>query len=116
MSLTSLLREVRACTVCDRVLPLGARPIVQLARSARLLIVGQAPGRRVHESGIAWNDASGERLRGWMRLDRAIFYDEDRVAILPIGFCYPGTEATGADRPPRPECAPLWPIFYSADY
>lgn len=108
MSLRNLLREVRACSVCSAMLPLGARPVLQLARSAQLLIVGQAPGRKVHETGIPWNDASGDRLREWMQLDRTIFYDEGRVAILPIGFCYPGTETTGADKPPRTECAPLW--------
>ena len=108
MSVKALLREVRACTVCSGALPLGARPILQLARPARLLIVGQAPGRRVHESGIPWNDASGERLREWTGLDPATFYDEQRVAILPIGLCYPGSSEAGGDKPPRPECAPLW--------
>jgi uracil-DNA glycosylase len=108
MSLNELLREVRACTVCQAALPLGARPVVQAAPTARLLIVGQAPGRRVHETGVAWNDASGDRLREWLRIDPATFYDAARVAIVPMGFCYPGAEESGGDRPPRRECAPLW--------
>lgn len=108
MSLRSLLRDVRACAACEGSLPLGARPVLQLARSARLLIISQAPGRKVHETGIPWNDASGDRLRDWIGLDRATFYDPARVAILPMGFCYPGSEKTGGDKPPRPECQPLW--------
>jgi len=108
MSLKRLLREVRACRICEAELPLGARPIVQLASTARLLIIGQAPGSKVHESGIPWNDASGDRLRGWLKMDRSVFFDEARVAILPMGFCYPGAGGSGADSPPRPECAPLW--------
>jgi uracil-DNA glycosylase len=108
MSLERLLGDVRACKFCEAVLPFGPRPVVQLASSAKVLIIGQAPGRKVHESGIPWNDASGERLRDWLGLDRPTFYDETRVAILPIGFCYPGADATGGDRPPRPECAPRW--------
>jgi uracil-DNA glycosylase len=108
MSLKRLLREVRACTICEAALPLGARPILQLASAARLLIIGQAPGRKVHETGLPWNDASGDRLRDWMGLDRAAFYDEARMAILPIGLCYPGSQPGGGDKPPRRECAPLW--------
>lgn len=108
MSLKSLLRSVRACTACGSALPMGARPVLQMASSARLLIVGQAPGRRVHETGVPWNDASGDRLRQWMGLDRSTFYDERRVAILPIGLCYPGSGKDGGDNPPRRECAPLW--------
>ena len=108
MSLKSLLRDVRACAICEAGLPLGARPVLQLAGSAKLLIISQAPGRKVHETGIPWNDASGDRLRDWLKLDRRAFYDETRVAILPIGFCYPGAEETGGDKPPRSECAPLW--------
>lgn len=108
MSLTSLLRDVRACAICRTALPLGARPILQLASTAKLLIISQAPGKKVHETGIAWNDASGDRLRDWLGLDRPAFYDNTRVAILPIGLCYPGAEETGGDKPPRPECAPLW--------
>lgn len=108
MSLKHLLREVRACRICEAELPLGPRPVVQLARAARLLIVGQAPGSKVHRSGIPWNDASGDRLRDWLGLDGATFFDEAKVAILPMGFCYPGAGDNGADKPPRPECAPLW--------
>jgi uracil-DNA glycosylase len=108
MSLTRILREVRACQTCLPNLPFGPRPVLQLAATARLLIVGQAPGSKVHQSGIPWNDASGDRLREWLTLDRSVFYDAARVAILPMGFCYPGAGENGADRPPRPECAPLW--------
>ena len=108
MSLMGLLREVRACTLCQAALPLGARPVVQAAATARLLIVGQAPGRKVHETGVAWNDASGDRLREWLQIDGTTFYDAARVAIVPMGFCYPGAADSGGDRPPRRECAPLW--------
>lgn len=108
MSLKGLLRDVRACSLCEAGLPLGARPVLQLASSAKLLIISQAPGRKVHETGIPWNDASGDRLRDWLKLDRPAFYDEARVAILPMGFCYPGAEDRGGDKPPRAECAPLW--------
>jgi uracil-DNA glycosylase len=108
MSLKGLLGNVRACKFCEATLPFGSRPVLQLASSAKVLIISQAPGRKVHESGIPWNDASGDRLRDWLGLDRPTFYDETRVAILPIGFCYPGADATGGDKPPRPECAPRW--------
>ncbi|HEY4892912.1 MAG TPA: uracil-DNA glycosylase family protein, partial [Reyranella sp.] len=108
MSLNSLLREARACTVCQAALPLGARPVLQAAPGARLLIVGQAPGRKVHATGLPWNDASGDRLRAWLQIDKAVFYDADRVALVPMGFCYPGATKGGGDRPPRRECAPLW--------
>ncbi len=108
MTLKGLLREVRACAICEAELPFGPRPVVRLASSARLLIISQAPGKKVHETGIAWNDASGDRLRDWLGVDRSIFYDETRVAILPMGFCYPGVEKAGGDKPPRPECAPHW--------
>ncbi len=107
-ALEALLAEVRACRQCAADLPLGPRPVLRAGPGARLLIVGQAPGTRVHESGVPWNDPSGERLRDWLGLDRDAFYDEQRVAIVPMGFCYPGREAKGGDRPPRPECAPLW--------
>ena len=98
----------RACTVCAGHLPLGPRPVFRASPSARLLIVGQAPGTRVHETGIPWNDASGERLRDWLAVDGETFYDASRVAIVPIGFCYPGRYERGGDLPPRRECAPLW--------
>ena len=106
-SLVSLLAEVRACTVCAEHLPLGPRPIVQVHPAARILIAGQAPGSRVHETGIPFNDASGERLRSWLGMSREVFYDPRQVAILPMGFCFPGTGKSG-DLPPRPECAPTW--------
>lgn len=102
-----LLREIRACQYCASNLPLGARPILSASRSSRILIIGQAPGIRVHESGIPWDDASGRRLRGWMGINDEAFYDETKIAIVPMGFCYPGTGNSG-DLPPRPECATLW--------
>jgi uracil-DNA glycosylase len=102
-----LLAEVRGCRACAAMLPLGPRPVLAASPTARLLIAGQAPGRRVHQTGIPWNDPSGDRLRRWLGLDRDTFYDAARVAILPMGFCYPGTGPSG-DLPPRPECAPLW--------
>jgi uracil-DNA glycosylase len=106
-NLASLLTQVRACTLCAAHLPLGPRPVLQMHASARILIVGQAPGRKVHETGVPFNDASGERLRDWLGMPRAVFYDAKQVAILPMGFCYPGTGKSG-DLPPRPECAPAW--------
>ena len=106
-SLPKLLQEIHACTACAAHLPHGVRPVVQAGADARLLIIGQAPGRRVHETGIPWNDPSGDRLRDWLGVPRDVFYDEDRVAIMPVGFCFPGTGSSG-DLPPRPECAPLW--------
>lgn len=107
MSLPSLLREIRACRLCEAVLPLGPRPVLRASASSRLMIVGQAPGIRVHESGVPWADASGKRLREWLQLDEAAFYDERRVAIVPMGFCYPGKQGSG-DAPPRPECRATW--------
>ena len=105
--LPSLLADVRACNLCAAHLPLGPRPVVQVHPSARILIAGQAPGRKVHETGVPFNDASGERLRDWLGISREVFYDEHQVAILPMGFCFPGTGKSG-DLPPRPECAPAW--------
>lgn len=96
-----------ACTVCAAHLPHGPRPVVQIDPAARILIAGQAPGRRVHESGVPFDDPSGDRLRDWLGVDRGTFYDAARIAILPMGFCWPGTGSSG-DLPPRPECAPLW--------
>ncbi len=105
--LEALLKKVRACRVCEAHLPFGPRPVLRASVTAQLLIVGQAPGRRVHETGVPWNDPSGERLRDWLQLDRQRFYDQRHIAIIPAAFCYPGTGA-GGDLPPRPECAPLW--------
>jgi len=106
-SCAALLAEVRRCTLCAGQLPLGPRPIVQLDPHARILVAGQAPGRKVHESGVPFADASGDRLRDWMGITPEIFYDPRRVSILPMGFCFPGTGKAG-DLPPRPECAPAW--------
>ena len=106
-SIASLLAEIQACTACAAHLPLGPRPVLQISSSARILIAAQAPGRKVHETSIPFNDASGERLRAWLGLSREIFYDPELVAILPMAFCFPGTGRSG-DLPPRPECAPLW--------
>ena len=105
--LETLIDEVRACTICAPHLPHGPRPVVQLHPRARLLIASQAPGRKVHESGVPFDDVSGDRLRDWMGVTREVFYDPERIAILPMGFCYPGTGKNG-DLPPRPECAPAW--------
>lgn len=107
LPLTDLLTTVRACHLCEAHLPLGPRPVLQLQASARLLIIGQAPGTRVHATGIPWNDPSGERLRQWLNMERATFYDGAQVAIIPMGLCYPGRGPSG-DLPPRPECAPRW--------
>ena len=106
-SFESLMTEVRACTICASHLPHSPRPVLQLHPDARLLIAGQAPGRKVHESGKPFDDASGERLREWMGVTRDVFYNPQQVAILPMGFCYPGAGKSG-DLPPRAECAPAW--------
>ena len=108
MSLKRLLLDVRTCRICEAELPLGARPVVQFASTPRLLIIGQAPGTKVHLSGISWNDKSGDRLRDWLAMEPSVFFDEAKVAIVPMGFCYPGAGANGGDNPPRPECAPRW--------
>ena len=102
-----LLAEIRACEHCAEQLPLGSNPVVRASSSARLMIIGQAPGTRVHKTGIPWNDPSGDRLRQWLNLDSEQFYDESQIAIMPMGFCYPGKGKSG-DLPPRKECAPLW--------
>lgn len=107
-SLAAVVAAARACRLCAESLPLGPRPVLRAGPDARLLIVGQAPGTRVHETGIPWNDASGDRLRDWMGIGREAFYDEAKVAIVPMGLCYPGRLPRGGDRPPRPECAPTW--------
>ena len=106
-TLEALLQRVRRCTLCEPVLPCGARPVVQADRRARILVAGQAPGRKVHQTGIPFNDPSGDRLREWMGVSRETFYDASRIAIVPMGFCYPGKGKAG-DLPPRPECAPAW--------
>jgi len=107
-SLDHLLEEVRACNLCAASLPLGPRPTLAAAPGARILIIGQAPGTKVHATGIPWNDPSGERLRGWLGVAPGDFYDPSKFAIIPMGFCYPGRLPRGGDAPPRPECAPAW--------
>lgn len=106
--LEALLNEIHACTYCAPHLPLGPRPVVRGGAAARLLIISQAPGTKAHETGLSFNDRSGDRLRHWLGVSRAVFYDEDRVAIMPMGFCYPGRYPQGGDLPPRRECALLW--------
>jgi len=106
-TLEALLAAVRDCRACEAHLPLGPRPVLRAAVTARILIVGQAPGVRVHKTGIPWDDPSGERLRGWMGVNKVVFYDEPRIAIIPMGYCYPG-RGNGGDLPPRRECAELW--------
>ena len=105
--LTQLLRDIRACRLCEEHLEHGVRPIVRAHSGARLLVAGQAPGRRVHASGVPFDDPSGDRLREWMGVSKDTFYDEQQIAIVPMGFCYPGTGKSG-DLPPRPECAEAW--------
>jgi uracil-DNA glycosylase len=107
VSLPALLTQIRACTLCAAHLPLGPRPVVQADARARILIAGQAPGTKVHATGIPFNDPSGDRLRTWLGLSREVFYDETQVALVPMGFCYPGRGISG-DLPPRPECAVTW--------
>ena len=106
-SFRTLISEVRRCSICSEQLPLGPRPVLQLHPDSRILIAGQAPGRKVHESGVPFDDASGDRLREWLGVSRVVFYNPKQVAILPMGFCFPGTGKSG-DLPPRPECAPAW--------
>lgn len=106
-TLEQLLSEIRACRYCEANLPLGPRPILSAAKDARILLVGQAPGSKVHATGIPWNDPSGNRLREWLDMENEVFYDEHQIAIIPMGFCYPGKGERG-DLPPRPECAELW--------
>ena len=104
---SQLIQSVRQCRICEESLPLGPRPVIQVNPKAKILIAGQAPGRRVHESGMPFDDPSGDRLREWMGISKVTFYDRTQIAILPMGFCYPGTGKSG-DLPPRPECAPAW--------
>ncbi|MEJ0046842.1 MAG: uracil-DNA glycosylase family protein [Rhodospirillales bacterium] len=103
-----LLADIRACRVCAPHLPFAPRPVLHISPTARLLIASQAPGTKAHDAGISFFDASGDRLRAWLNMDRGEFYDGARVAIVPAGMCYPGRLASGGDAPPRPECAPLW--------
>jgi uracil-DNA glycosylase len=107
MKLNTLLKEIRACTVCEEFLPLGPRPILAASKKSKILIVGQAPGTRVHKSGIPWDDPSGDKLRDWLGVAKNTFYNEDKIAIVPMGLCYPGKGKTG-DLPPRKECAELY--------
>ncbi len=105
--LFAVLAEARTCTVCASALPLGPRPLLAAHPESKIVIIGQAPGKSAHESGIPWHDRSGDRLRDWLGVTSEEFYDPKKIAIVPMGFCYPGTGATG-DLPPRQECAPLW--------
>ena len=102
-----LLKEIRACAVCKEHLVLGPRPIVAAHPDARIVIIGQAPGTKVHATGVPWDDPSGRQLRKWLNVSDEVFYDEKQIALVPMGFCYPGKGKSG-DLPPRPECAPLW--------
>ena len=106
--LPKLLAEIRACRICERDLVDGVRPVLRISKTARLCIAGQAPGIRVHNTGIPYDDRSGTRLRSWLGIDRETFYDESRIAIVPMGFCFPGYDANGGDRPPHAECARTW--------
>ncbi|MEM8799088.1 MAG: uracil-DNA glycosylase family protein [Pseudomonadota bacterium] len=103
-----LISEIRDCRICANNLPHEPRPVVQFSQSASILVAGQAPGRRVHETGVPFNDPSGDRLRDWMGIDRKTFYDPQKINIVPMGFCYPGTDPGKGDLPPRPECADTW--------
>jgi uracil-DNA glycosylase len=105
-ALERLVAKVRGCRACP--LPHEPRPVLRVSATARMLIVGQAPGTKVHATGVPWNDASGDRLRQWLEMDRDTFYDVSRIAIMPMGFCFPGQDANGSDLPPRRECAPKW--------
>ncbi len=105
--MNALLVKIRNCTHCADHLPHGVRPVIAASANAKVLIIGQAPGRKVHETGIPWNDPSGNNLRDWLGVDSRTFYNTDHFALMPMGFCYPGKGKSG-DLPPRPECAPLW--------
>ncbi|MDV7137739.1 uracil-DNA glycosylase family protein [Maribacter sp. TH_r10] len=102
-----LLSEIRGCKVCKEHLPLGPRPIVTAHQNSKIVIIGQAPGTKVHKTGVPWDDPSGEQLRKWLGISDEVFYDASKIALIPMGFCYPGKGKSG-DLPPRPECAPLW--------
>ncbi len=103
----NLINTISQCTICAPHLPMGCRPVVQLSAQSKVVIIGQAPGRKVHESGIPWNDRSGATLRAWLNVDEQQFYNPDLFSIMPMGFCYPGKGLSG-DLPPRRECAALW--------
>jgi len=105
--MNSLLREIASCRVCEEHLSLGPRPVLAAHAKSKIVIIGQAPGSVVHKSGIPWDDKSGDNLRNWLQVDISTFYDPQKIALIPMGFCYPGKGKTG-DLPPRPECAPLW--------
>ena len=105
--LTNVLTQIRQCHLCEPELPFGANPVIQAHQDARILIIGQAPGLRVHETTVPWNDPSGERLRSWLQIDNEVFYDATKIAMMPMGLCYPGKASSG-DLPPRKECAPQW--------
>ena len=107
-----LLQEIKACEICEAHLPLGPNPVVQAGKNARIVLIGQAPGTKVHKSGVPWDDPSGNLLRKWLNVDKDVFYDPEKIALIPMGFCYPGKGKSG-DLPPRKECAPLWhvPLF-----
>ena len=112
-NLNSILREVRNCKLCEAHLPLGANPVLSINSQSKILIIGQAPGTKVHATGIPWNDPSGDELRRWLDVDKNAFYDPDIFGIMPMGFCYPG-RGRGGDLPPRKECAPTWHSMLSS--
>jgi uracil-DNA glycosylase len=107
LDMIALLQEIKRCNMCASQLTAGVNPVVAASAQSKILIIGQAPGRIVHETGVPWNDKSGDNLRLWLGIDKATFYDADQIALMPMGFCYPGTGKSG-DLPPRLECAPLW--------
>lgn len=107
LPMNELLQQIKNCTVCAQQLKDGVNPILAASPNSKLIIIGQAPGRMVHQTGIPWNDKSGDNLRSWLGIDKATFYNTKSIALVPMGFCYPGAGKTG-DLPPRPECAPLW--------
>ena len=112
-NLNSILREVRNCKLCEAHLPLGANPVLSINSQSKILIIGQAPGTKVHATGIPWNDPSGDELRRWLDVDKNAFYDPEIFGIMPMGFCYPG-RGRGGDLPPRKECAPTWHSMLSS--
>lgn len=103
----TLLEQIKNCRVCEQFLESGVNPVIAAGTKSRIVIIGQAPGKKVHETGIPWNDKSGDNLRSWMGIDKTVFYDINMIALMPMGFCYPGKGISG-DLPPRLECAPLW--------